>query len=428
MGPNNSTHFGTPRGWWLGAAVLSVAMVPPVWARQSTRDADQRPPEVRSGVLPEPAVIGRLLAKGEGFFGDGDTKKSGFYPQTTTGVSGAGWISLGPGYRASLFRDRLLVDASGVWSWRSYKVAQVGVELPTLAAGRLVLGAQLRWQDLTQVTYFGEGADSLIDNRSEYRLTSRNAVGYATLWLRSWLAATGRAGYVRPDVRAPAGSFRRNYPDTRDLFGADIVYAQPSQPSFTYGEAALVADTRDHRGYPSRGGVYRSSWTRYRDGDRGLFNFDRFEAEAAHFVPLPRQRWVLAVHGWTVTTDVPAGSTVPFYFLPSLGGGTTLRGSTGGRFHGRHLLLTTFEARYALFDHIDVAAFMDAGGVANRYRDLEWSERSYGAGLRLHTEHATVARLDVAHGPTGWRVVLKLNDPLHLKHLSRRTAALPFVP
>ncbi len=51
-----------------------------------------------------------------------------------------------------------------------------------------------------------------------------------------------------------------------------------------------------------------------------------------------------------------------------------------------------------------------------------------GAGLRMHTNRATLARMDVAHGSEGWRVVFRTSDPLHLSRLSHRIALIPFVP
>jgi hypothetical protein len=46
----------------------------------------------------------------------------------------------------------------------------------------------------------------------------------------------------------------------------------------------------------------------------------------------------------------------------------------------------------------------------------------------MHTPQSTFARFDVAHGDEGWRFMFRLTDPLHLTRLSRRTAAIPFVP
>jgi hypothetical protein len=92
------------------------------------------------------------------------------------------------------------------------------------------------------------------------------------------------------------------------------------------------------------------------------------------------------------------------------------------------MLLFTGEARVPLMTHLDVAAFVDAGNVAVRLADVNLDKRSYGAGLRLHARRHTFARLDVAHGGEGWRILLRLTDPLNLSRLSRRTAPIPFVP
>ena len=63
---------------------------------------------------------------------------------------------------------------------------------------------------------------------------------------------------------------------------------------------------------------------------------------------------------------------------------------------------------------------MDAGNVAPRIGDLNFDQRSFGGGLRLHTRRETFALVDVAHGSEGWRFLFRLTDPLNL---SRLTAA-----
>lgn len=64
-----------------------------------------------------------------------------------------------------------------------------------------------------------------------------------------------------------------------------------------------------------------------------LYSFQRYEVEAAQFVPVVRDRLVLAVHGWGVFTDVASGQEAPFFMLPTLGGGNTLRGDRNYRYH-----------------------------------------------------------------------------------------------
>jgi hypothetical protein len=381
------------------------------------------------GFVAEPRIISRALDFTTRLVGDGGEVKNGFYPDLGNMPTGAGWISVGPGYRHWFAGDEVFVDGSAAISWRAYKMVQARIELPQLLRSRLTLGSQARWQDLTQVTYFGEGPAAEEWQRSEYRLESVNVAGYATLRPAQWLSIGGRAGWLgRPSIATPAGTFKRGYAATQDVFPEDPVFARADQPNYGYGEVSVAVDDRDHRSHPTRGGLYRAAWSGYSDRDTGGFSFGRSEVEAARFLPLASSRVVLAAHGWLVATHAADGQDVPFYLEPSLGGHNTLRGYADYRFHDRATLVFNVESRIALFTHLDAAVFADAGNVAPRVGDLNVDRRSYGVGLRMHTRRATFARVDVAHGSEGWRFLFRMKDPLHLARLSTRTAPVPFVP
>jgi outer membrane protein assembly factor BamA len=194
---------------------------------------------------------------------------------------------------------------------------------------------------------------------------------------------------------------------------------------------AIAADWRDHPGHPTIGGLYRAGATVYSDRDAGTYSFRRYEIEAAQFVPLFTKKWILALHGWEVLSDTSSGEVVPFYLLPSLGGQNTLRGYDDYRFHDAHLQSFNAESRWALFTHLDVAAFVDAGKVAHRASDLDFThlKRSYGAGLRVHNATSTLVRLDVGHSAEGWRVFFKFTDSFkRATPAFGRSAVVPFVP
>jgi hypothetical protein len=308
-------------------------------------------------------------------------------------------------------------------------MAQARFELPHLARSHFIVGSQVRWQDLTQITYFGEGPETAEAARSEYRLKSTNIVGYATVRPIQRLTINFRVGWLtQPELLAPAGRFLRGNPPTQLVFPDDPVFAVPEQPNYGYVERSLAYDTRDHRSHPTSGGVYRTAWTSYTDRTNRTFSFERADVEAAHFLPLAGSRVVVATHGWFVASSTDDGQLVPFYLLPSLGGHSTLRAYTDYRFHDRNLLVVNVESRFAVFPHIDVAVFADAGSVAPDISDLNLGKRGYGVGLRMHSRQSTFARVDIAHGAEGWRFFFRLSDPLHLSRLSRRTAAIPFVP
>jgi hypothetical protein len=92
------------------------------------------------------------------------------------------------------------------------------------------------------------------------------------------------------------------------------------------------------------------------------------------------------------------------------------------------VLLLSAESRFAVFTHLDAALFADVGNVARHFSDLNVDKTSYGAGVRLHNETTTLGRLDVAHGPQGWHLVVSTNEPMRLPRVRQTTAIIPFTP
>ncbi|HKY19884.1 MAG TPA: BamA/TamA family outer membrane protein [Vicinamibacterales bacterium] len=353
----------------------------------------------------------------------------GFYPAVGRIVSGAGWISIGPGYRQRVLRGRAVIDGSAAISLRAYKQGHARFEFTDLANSRVAVGTQVQWQDLTQVHYFGNGPDSPVDGASEYRMKTTDVVGYGSYRPTRWLTIGASGGRLDgPTLDAATGPLDSDYPDARLMYQADPAFALERQPSFAYGTLSVTADTRDYADHPSRGGLYRAAFTRYSDLDLRAFTFNQYEAEGAQFVPLLYDGVVLAFHGWTTLSDTADGQTVPVYLMPSLGGTSMLRAFPNYRFHDRNFLVVNAEARIALTMHIDTALFVDAGSVAPRVGDLRIANASYGLGLRLHTHKTTTVRLDAGHGREGWRVSFSLNDPFRLSRLTRKTAVVPFAP
>ena len=390
---------------WAVGATLALTLIRPVYAQPGPSRTLPQPPEAATepaGFLTEPMIVERAVLFGDRHFGNGELT-DGWYVDAFNMIPGAGWLSIGPGYRRWFNKDSVFADASAAISSRNYRTAQGRIEFRRLARGRLLVGSQVRLQDFRSVAFFGEGPDTLESDRSAYRLRSRNIVGYATLRPMRWLGIGASAGWLKPTI------------------------GSEGQPAFVHTEGSITADTRDFAGRPTRGALIRAAVANYTDQDAGAFSFRRYDGEAAGFLPLADSRLVLAAHGWLVGTDTNEGRQVPFYLQPALGGHNSLRSFADYRFHGRNMLLVNLEARVAMMTHVDAAAFVDAGNVAGRLSDLNLDKRSYGAGLRLHSRRQTFARLDVAHGSEGWRVVFQLTDPLNLARLSRRTAAAPFV-
>jgi outer membrane protein assembly factor BamA len=98
---------------------------------------------------------------------------------------------------------------------------------------------------------------------------------------------------------------------------------------------------------------------------------------------------------------------MPYFMLPSLGGGSTLRGFTSWRFRDRQSLLLTAEWRVLVNRFIDTALFYDAGKVTRNISDLDLDglKKNYGIGFRLHGPAATPLRIEFAKSNEGFAVI-----------------------
>jgi hypothetical protein len=423
--------FVAALGLTLETAVPALAQDRPQPEIARTATIATSAPAQDSGLAPEPGFLTRAINFVDKEMNQRRNTGDGFFPELGNMITGSGWISAGPGYRHSLLDGRASVDVSGAVSWNLYKMAQGRFELPHLANDKLAVGGQVIYQDLLHVNYFGLGNNSLESDRSGYRLNETDVMGYATVRPRSWLAVNGRFGWIHQAELSTMTGWNVSYPNTADIFSDSTAPGLTQQPAFLHGDVSVTADTRDYPGHPTRGGLYRATAASYSDRNYGTYSFRRYEVEASQFVPLAADRWVLALRAWEAFSNTSPENVVPFYLMPSLGGKNTLRGYDDYRFHDRNMQVFNAETRWALFSHVDLAVFADAGKVAALASGLDFKQlrTSYGAGIRLHTRTATVGRLDIGHSVEGWRVVFKMNDPFKRSTLSGgRTEVIPFVP
>ena len=363
------------------------------------------------GFITEPDAITRVALFADRHLGKGDLN-NGWYVEQGKMIPGAGWLSVGPGYRQWFGRDSMFIDTSASYSWNGYKSAQARLELPKFANSRLALGAQVRWVDFKDIDYFGVGPDTTEGALTQFGVSATHVVAHATLRPTRWFDIDAEIGVLSPELKESA---------------LGRIVPSLDQPTFMPTQLQLTVDTRNFREHPTSGLLLRASGAHYDDRDTGAFTHRRYEGEAAGFVPMFGERVVLALHGMVVNTPREDG-TVPFYLLPSLGGANSLRSFADYRFHDRNMAVANAELRLALMTHVDLALFTDAGNVAARFQDLNLDKRSYGAGVRLHTRRQTFARVDVANGAEGWRFLFRLTDPLAFARLDRRASVVPSVP
>jgi hypothetical protein len=356
------------------------------------------------------SLLERAFSWGEAKLQNASGIQEGFYPELGGMIPGAG-ISVGPGYRHRLFNNAI-VGASAAVSWHQYTMLRSRLEWPQLFGDHLSIGAELKYQDFTQINFFGIGQGSLKANQTNYRLSDMDVLGFASVRPNGWLSISARAGALRR-VGIGAGTSPLS-PSTGDRFDEVTAPGLARQPGFLHGDVSVDVDTQDVPGYPTSGGRYRLSYASFHDQNSSQYSFRRLDADAAQYIPLLHKSWVLALRGRAVLTQTSAGQDVPFYLLPTLGGTNTLRGFLDYRFRDRDLLLFNAEYRWPFFRAMDGALFYDTGTAASSAQALSMrrAHSDYGAGIRLHSTKRSLLRIDVARSVEGNRVFFSFTAPL----------------
>ena len=140
--------------------------------------------------------------------------------------------------------------------------------------------------------------------------------------------------------------------------GAEITYLH------TQGTVGL--DWRTSPGYSRRGAYLGATLHDYKDQDDN-FGFQMVEYEGIAHLPILREAWVLSFRGRVQHANEKDGQQIPFFMLPALGGGSSLRGYSSWRFRDQNSLLLQAEWRIMVNRYLDMAFFYDAGKVAAQH-------------------------------------------------------------
>ena len=296
-----------------------------------------------------------------------------------------GGAAFGPGYRGR-FGDSGRFDTHAAWSVKNYKVADAMLALPSFAAGRVTVNARANWRDAPDVAFFGIGNGSRKSDRTGFSYTASTAGLSSRVKVAGPFALGGGVDATRID----AAGIRGNSLAT-------------ARPTYVTSHAFAEIDSRTSALYTRRGGLYRIEWSDHRQTNAGPYTFGRVDAEVQRFIPILRERWVVALRALASTTTTAAGHDVPYFLLPDLGGSHTLRGYSSWRFRDRNRLLLSGEYRWTAGPFVDMALFLDAGKVAPRASDLDLSglKKVYGIGFSIHTLTSTVTRIELARTPEG---------------------------
>jgi hypothetical protein len=316
----------------------------------------------------------------------------GLYPWMGSVYPGAGF-TIGVGHRQT-FADDGAIRTLGAYSLSQSTRVETEVALPTFARRRARVSISGQYIDATDVKFYGVGNDSQKADLAYFGLTPKRAGTRLDVTPTARLSLGGGVSYISIDPgksrTAPSIADRSDLGSTPGLELDSIAYLSSSV------QAAF--DWRRPLGYSGSGGAYRLQFDDHRARQDSAYSFRSLEAEAQQLFPLLRANWVIAIRGLATLTDGSESSQVPFFLLPSLGGGRTLRGYPDFRFRDRNRMLMSAELRWTPARFLDMAIFYDTGKVAARRSDLDFNalHDSYGIGARIATPKGYAVGLEVA--------------------------------
>lgn len=405
---------------WLGATASPTSAQPP--SAQAAEGASPAAPstraelwrqkrEARAQALTPPSKPG-LTAKvwefTEDTYGPSATQWAGFSPSFGSVTPGGGF-SVGGRYRNTLLFDRRAgIDVKALGSFKQYYLLSGKFRAPRIGGTPLFAVAEFDQFEFPQEDFFGIGADSSREDRSNFLLRDRRYGGRVGFDLFDRVVVGGSVHRQHPGVGRGEDS---NYQSIEQRFTDAEAPGLSSQPPFVVTSAYLDINRVGSADHPRTGGQLLVSFTHFADQDTGRYSFDRADIDFRHYFPFLQGKRVFVVRGWLSTSEADAGDEVPFYLQPYLGGRRTLRGYDDQRFHGPHMVLLQAEYRFEVWPALDIALFVDSGEVEEERKNLNFKglRSDYGVSFRFGGQDA-IFRVDFAYGGETRRVSVAFGD------------------
>jgi hypothetical protein len=324
-----------------------------------------------------------------------------WHPFFNNAYAGGGF-TLGAGH-ISHFGSYNTLDVRGTVTFLGYLRLESEVIVPRLFGRRGTLSLLGGWRKATQVGFYGIGADTSKDNRANYGF--QQPYGSATLEVRAHRnPLMVRGGFEVSQWQQKPGS--GSDPSVETIYTPSTLPGLGTSPTYLHSQGTIGLDTRTSPGYTRRGGFYGVTFHDFSDTN-SLYGFTQVDYEAIQHFPILREAWVVSLHGRVETTGTKDNQQIPFFMLPSNGGGSDLRAYSSWRFRDRNSLLVQAEWRIMVNRFFDTAVFFDAGKVTAHASDLDLSDlkTDAGFGIRFHGPMATPLRVDFAHGNEGLGIV-----------------------
>jgi hypothetical protein len=348
------------------------------------------------------ALFQRFEERGFPFFGT----PPGLYPAFGSVYPGGGF-AFGAGYR-TFTGASAVVDVHALLSIATYKQVEATFRSPDHARGRLEFDGRAGWMDAPRVAYFGLGTGSASADRTVFRLRRSYLEGGMSARPARWFEIGATGGYEAFDEGAGTGRGT----SIEERFTAATAPRLGEDPAFVKVSTAASVLWIESPAYSRHGGFVRWIYDgRVRMDRDGRFGVSR--TEIVQHIPILRETWVVSLRG---RADAIVGQVddAPYFLMPSLGSGSTLRAYQTDRFRDRQSVLLSGEWRWIPNRlALDLALFVDAGKVGPDWAAVTHGamHTDYGVGVRFHAPAATALRIDLARGAEGFRLVFTSSAP-----------------
>src|SRR5262245_1770291 len=324
--------------WWstlrataapvVGAAFVVTLFGPPVQAQEAepaTRAATFERAQAEKAANLHPYVPNKAekyLNYAENILNSGLT----YHPFFDSAYSGGGF-TLGAGYlkRVGSYNT---IDVRASFTPSGYKRIESEFVAPRLLKRRAVLSLLGGWREGTRVGYYGLGTANSRDDRATYGF--KQPYGVATFTLRPtrrYLLLQGSFDASEWQQTPGSGSA----PSVEEVYTPETLPGLGSSIGYFHSRGTFGLDTRPAPGYARRGSYLGVTLHDFSDRD-DAYGFTQIEYEGIQHFPILREAWVLSFHGRVATTGTKSSQEIPFFMLPAIGGGSSLRGFSSWRF------------------------------------------------------------------------------------------------
>ncbi len=323
-------------------------------------------------------------------------------------ITGSGFAA-GPEYYRHLLDDQVTFRASLRASLRKYYLMDAELSAPHLVEDHAFVNLYAVHYDYPDMDYYGPGPNSKKTGRSDFLLESTQFEFRGGVQPINHLRLGALGKYLTENVSQGRDDA---YASANQIYTEQSTPGLEYQSNFLQGGGFIQYDWRDSAGGPRRGGNYLAEFSDFSDVRRDAYSFDELHLEAQQYIPFFNRRRVIALRGRILATDPHAGNRVPFYLQPTLGGSDDLRGYRAFRFYDNNSAVLNGEYRWEVFSGLDMALFVDAGQVFDRWQQINFRrlDTDYGFGFRFNVHNDVFLRVDTGFSSEGFAIWFKFNN------------------